>query len=222
MRRRLIVKGGFCVDGGQHQQLDKQARRLGFADLRGCLQALLDDGWSVPQLAAHLATTQAAIRAAIADHHLRQPPRRELLARQRQRAAQQRVTDRAAELGFAGVRAYLVDRVVTRAWTLEAVAAKLGAARSTLRRLLDQQQVRRVALTRRQRAAANAARGPQQQARAAQRRQARLAELGFEELGEYLRDRSVGRGWSVRRLGAELGVGHGWQDQQLTRLGLRI
>jgi hypothetical protein len=78
-----------------------------------------------------------------------------------------------------------------------------------------------VAPTRRQRAAADAAGGPKQQARAAQRRQARLAELGFPGLEEYLQDRCVGRGWSVRRLGAELGVGHGWLDGQLARLGLR-
>jgi hypothetical protein len=74
--------------------------------------------------------------------------------------------------------------------------------------------------TRRQRAAADVACGPRQQARAAQRRQARLAELGFAEVDEYLRDRSVGRGWSVRRLCGELGVGHGWLDRQLARLGL--
>jgi hypothetical protein len=86
--------------------------------------------------------------------------------------------------------------------------------------LLDQHQVRRVAPTRRQRAAA--ASGPQKELRAVQqRRQARLAELGFATLEEYLQDRCVGRGWSVRRLGAELGVGHGWLDQQLQRLGLR-
>jgi hypothetical protein len=101
------------------------------------------------------------------------------------------------------------------------VVSELGATPATVRRLLDQHQVRRVALTRRQRAAADAASGPKQQARAAQRRQARLAELGFAEVDDYLRDRFVGRGWSVRRLGAELGVGHGWLDQQLTRLGLR-
>ena len=61
------MNGGFTVDGGHHRHLDQQARRLGFADLRGCLQALLDDGWSVPQLATHLDTTQTAIRAAIKD-----------------------------------------------------------------------------------------------------------------------------------------------------------
>jgi hypothetical protein len=76
--------------------------------------------------------------------------------------------------------------------------------------------------TRRQRAAAAAASGPQEQARVVQQRcQARLAELGFEGLEEYLQDRYVTRGWSVRRLCAELDVSHGWLDQQLSRLGLR-
>jgi hypothetical protein len=129
------------------------------------------------------------------------------------------VATRVGELGFAGVRAYLVDRPAAQAWTLAEVAAELDAARSTLRRLLDHHQVRRVAPTRRQRAAGKAANGPKQQARAAQRRQARLAELGFEGLGEYLRDRYVGRGWSLRRLCAELGAGHEWVDRQLQRLG---
>jgi hypothetical protein len=218
--RRLTIKGGFCVDGRRHRHLDQQARRLGFADLRACLQALLDDGWSVPQLAAHLTTTQAAIRRAITDH--RQPPRRQQLARQRQRAAQQRAAARVAELGYDGVRAYLVDRLVTQAWTMAEVVAQLGAAPITLRRLLDHYGIRRVAPTRRQRAAAAAARGPKQQARAVQQHcQARLAELGFAGLDEYLWDRYVVQGWSVRRLCAELGVSHGWLDQQLTRLGLR-
>ena len=222
MSRRLVVSGGFCVDGGQHHQLDEHARRLGFADLRACLQTLLDDGWSIPQLAVHLGLTQAAIRRAIEDAHVRQPPRRELLARQRQRAAQQRAATRAAELGFKEVRTYLVDRLVTQAWTLEEMVGELGAAPATLRSLLDQHQVRRVAPTRQQRAVPGRGLGPRAQAHLAQqRRQARLGELGFAGIDEYLRDRHVGRGWSVRRLGVELGVGHGWLDEQLAGLGLR-
>jgi AraC-like DNA-binding protein len=217
-----MIKGGFRVDGGHNRHLHQQARRLGFADLRACLQALLEDGWSVPQLARHLGATQPAIRRAIADHHLHQLPRRQQLARQRQHAAEQRVADRAAELGFAELRAYLVDRLVTRAWTVEEVGGELDVAASTVRRLLDRYQVRRVAPTRRQRAAAAAARGPQPQPDAVrQRRHARLAELGFAEVDDYLRDRYVRGGWSVRRLGAELGVGHGWLDGQLRRLGIR-
>jgi AraC-like DNA-binding protein len=137
LRRRLVIKGGFCVDGGRDCHLQEQAKRLGFADLRACLQALLEDGWSVPQLATHLDTTQAAIRRAISDHQVRQPPRRQQLGRQRRRAAEQRAATRVAELGFGSVRAYLVDRLVTQAWTLAEVTAELGAAPATLRRLLS-------------------------------------------------------------------------------------
>jgi hypothetical protein len=220
--RRLVLNGGFTVIDSQQRHLAQQARRLGFADVRACLQALLDDGWSIPQLATHLDITQPAIRDAIEDSHVRQLPRRERLARQRQRAAQQRAATRIAELGFESVRDYLADRLVAKAWTLAQVRGELGAASPTLRRLLDHHQVRRVAPTRRQRAAATASKGPTTQPRVVeQRRRARLAELGFAALEEYLRDRCVGRGWSVRRLGAELGVGHGWLDRQLARLGLR-
>jgi hypothetical protein len=150
--RRLVLSGGFTVDDARHRHLDQQARRLGSADLRACLQALLDDGWSIPQLATHLNTTQAAIRRAIADHQVRQLPRGERLTRQRQRAAEQRVATRAAELGFESVRAYLVDRLVMQAWSLAQLVEDLGAAPATVRRLLDQHQVRRGGPTQRQRA----------------------------------------------------------------------
>jgi hypothetical protein len=174
------------------------------------------------QLASHLGTTQPVIRRAITDHHIPQPSRRQQLARQRQRAALQRATDRTAKLGFHSVQAYLVDRLVTRAWILKEVVGELGATPATLRCLLDRYQVRRVGVTERQRAAATAAVGPAKQARAVQqRRQACLTALGFAELGDYLKDRIVRRGWPRRRLCTELGVGYDWLDQQLTRLGLR-
>jgi hypothetical protein len=198
---RLLLSGGFTVTDNQQRHLQQQATRLGFANLRACLQALLDDGWSVPQLATHLDTTQAIVRGAVAKQQLQPLPRRQRLARQRQHAARQRAGDRAAKLGFAGMRVYLEDR---------------------LRRLLDHHQVRRVVLTRRQRAAATAAMGPAKQARAVQQhRQARLAELGFGGLEEYVQDRYVRRGWPRRRLCAELGVGYDWLDQQLTQMGLQ-
>jgi hypothetical protein len=140
---RLTIKGRFTVDDDRRRDLQQQARRLGFADLRSCLEALLGDRWSIPQLAAHLGTTQAAIRRAITDYHIAQPSRREQLARQRQRVAQRRAAARVAKLGFQGVRAYLVDRLAVRAWTLEEVVAELGTAPSTLRRPLDKHGVRR-------------------------------------------------------------------------------
>jgi hypothetical protein len=109
---------------------------------------LRNPGWSIPQLATHLGTTQPAVRRAIADHQVHRPSRREQLARQRQHAAQQRAADRVVGLGFPSVRAYLVDRLITKAWTLAQVRGELGAAPSTLRHLLDRYQVRRVAPTR--------------------------------------------------------------------------
>jgi len=146
--RYLALSGGFTVNDAHRRYLDQQATRLGFANLPACLQALLDEGWSIPQLATHLDTTQPVIRRAITDHHIHQPPRRQQLARQRQRAAQQRAADHAAKLGFENVRVYLVDRLITKAWTLSQVQGELGAAPTTLRRLLDRCQVRPVAPTR--------------------------------------------------------------------------
>jgi hypothetical protein len=58
-------------------------------------------------------------------------------------------------------------------------------------------------------------------ARSGSAAQARLAELGFATLEAYLQDRYVRRGWSVRRLCAELGVGYRWMATQLHQLGLR-
>jgi transposase-like protein len=86
------------------------------------------------------------------------------------------------------MRAYLVDRLVTKAWTLAQIQGELGVAPATLRRLLDQHQVRRGGADRAEHAAAVAAVGPAKQARAVQqRRQARLAELGFATLDRLAR-----------------------------------
>ena len=40
--RRLIIEGGFGVDGGRSRRLDQRARVLGFEDLHGYLQARCD------------------------------------------------------------------------------------------------------------------------------------------------------------------------------------
>jgi hypothetical protein len=47
-------------------------------------------------------------------------------ARSRRRATEQRLIERAGQLGFAGLGAYLADRVTERAWTLVQVAVELG------------------------------------------------------------------------------------------------
>jgi hypothetical protein len=133
----VVIDGGFRVNGGRYRQLEQRAGRLGFTDLRACLQALSDVGYSVPRLAEELDTTQWLVSRALNELDVRLPPRRERLAQQRQRAAQEQVTKRVAELGFMDVAAYLVDRVAERGWLLPAVVAELGAAPVTVRRLLD-------------------------------------------------------------------------------------
>jgi len=54
-----------------------------------------------------------------------------------------------AELGLPSVRTYLEDRLLTQAWTLAQVMGELGAAPATLRRLLEEHELCRVAPTRR-------------------------------------------------------------------------
>ena len=123
-------------------------------------------------------------------------------------------------LGFADVRAYLVERVVQRGWLLAEVAAELAAHRLTVHRLLDHHEIRRVRRTTAERAAVESGRRVQAvgwQARLA----ARLAELGLQDLAAYLWTRHVMQGWSVKRMRAELGVGRSWLVGELARLGLR-
>jgi hypothetical protein len=102
-----------------------------------------------------------------------------------------------------------LDRVVERGWLVSAVVAELGASPVTVRRLLDRYGVRRSRRTPGEQAAS--AHGRRVQAEGWQaRRAAQLAELGFGDLGSYLRVRYAGQGWSVRRMRDELGVGKAW------------
>lgn len=214
--RQVVIDGGFRVDDGRARRLKHQARRLGFADLHACLQAFCDAGYGVLQMARELGTTEGQVSQALGELGVRLPPRRQRLARQRRRAADERVAARVAELGFVEVREYLVDRVETRGWVLSMVVAELGAAPVTVHRLLDRYGVQRSQRTAAEQAAS--AYGRRVQARGWQaRRAARLAKLGFEDLGSYLRVR-LGQGWSVRRMRAELGVGKAWLVEQMRRL----
>jgi hypothetical protein len=193
---------------------------LGFADLHTCLQTLIDAGYSLPRLAQELGTTEWVVSQALAAFGVRLQPRPERLAKQRRRAAEERIAARAGELGFADAQAYLVDRVAERGWPMSAVVAELRADPATVGRLLDRYGVRRSRRTEREQAAL--ARGRQAQAELWQaRRMARLAELGFADLAGYLRARHVEQGWSVRRMRAELGVGKAWLVGEMRRLGIK-
>jgi hypothetical protein len=159
-------------------------------------------------------------RDTVARSGVRLAPRRQRLAAQRRRHSKQRIAARVAMLGFADVGMYLVDRVLKQGWLLAEVAAELAAHRVTVRRLLDRHGIRPVRRTIAERAASKAGLRVQSVSWQA-RRAARLAELGFADLGAYLRARHVEQGWSVKRMRVELHVGRRWLVGELARLGLR-
>jgi hypothetical protein len=191
--RRLVLAGGFVVDGGRGRRLDERARVLGFEDLRGYLQARCDAGTSVPRIAAELGVGDWQVQAALTRLRVRLAPHPQRLAAHRRRHTEQRIAARVAQLGFADVGAYLGDRVVEQGWLLAEVAAELAAHRLTVRRLLDRYGIRRVRRTAMERAAADAGRRVQSVGWQA-RRAARLAELGFTDLAAYFRARHVEQG----------------------------
>ncbi len=193
---------------------------LGFEDLRGYLQARCDAGASVSRIAAELGVRDWQVQAALSRSRVRLAPLPQRLAAQRRRYTEERIANRVAALGFADVRAYLADRVVEQGWLLAEVAAELGAHRVTVRRLLDRYGIRRVRRTPSERAAAESGRRVQAVGWQA-RRVARLAELGFADLGAYLKARHVEQGWSIKRMRTELRVGRRWLVGELARLGLR-
>jgi hypothetical protein len=151
----LVLADGFVVEGGRDRRLQERARWHGFEDLRGYLQARCDAGHSIPRIATELGVRDWQVQAALARLGVRLAPRRERLARQRRRHAEERIAARVAALGFADAGAYLVDRVVKQGWLLADVAAELAAHRLTVWRLLDRYEIRRVRRTSAERAAAD-------------------------------------------------------------------
>ncbi len=207
--------GGFAVVDGQQRRLHARARTLGFADLHGYLDARCQQQASLAQLAGELATTTPVIGRLLDHAGLQPPPPSAAAARQRRRATDQRLTLRAAELGFATLEAYLADRVAQRAWPLRRIAGELGAHPATVADRLDRHGLRR------QRPTAGHQRAAQRRAaRWAAKRQARLAELGFADMDGYLQARRAQQGWSLRRMRAELRVRRAWLEGELDRLGM--
>jgi AraC-like DNA-binding protein len=218
--RQLVVQGGFVVDDGRIRRLERHTGQLGFADLRNYLQTRCDTGHSVPRLAQELGESEWTIGQALTTLGIVLAPRPQQLALQRRRYAQERIAARVAALGFADVRAYLVDRLIEREWLLAEVAAELAADRRTVRRLLQQAGVTRRRRTAQQLAAGE--RGRRMQSVSWQtRRAARLAELGFADLSGYLQARHVEQRWSIEQIRAELRVGRSWLVAEMARLGFR-
>jgi hypothetical protein len=143
----LVVHSGFVVDHGRTRDLERRARALGFADLRGYLQARSDAGLSVPRLGEELGGSDWTIKRGLTQVGVQLPPRPQRLARQRRHATEERVAARVAELGFTGIKAYLADRLIEQAWLLADVTTELGAHRVAVRRLMDQHGIRRIRRT---------------------------------------------------------------------------
>jgi hypothetical protein len=122
------------------------------------LQARCDAGYSIPRIATELGVRDWQVQAALARSGVRLAPRPQRLAAQRRRYTEERIAARVTALGFADVHAYLVDRVVERAWLLADVAVELAAHRVTVRRLLARHGIRRVRRTPGERAAADSGR----------------------------------------------------------------
>jgi len=133
-------------------------------------------------------------------------------ARRRRTSTDQHLAARAAELGFTSLRDYLTDRAMTRRWASTSIADELGMHPATVRDRLDQHRLPRRRATRRPRRAIQ-----EQRAYWAAKRQARLAELRFADMEEYLRVRRVEQGWSLRRMLVELQVGAAWLKDQMNQ-----
>src|SRR6266540_3509553 len=157
--RRLVVSGGFRVDGGRYRQLEQRAKRLGFADLPTCLQVLSDAGYSLPRLAEKLSTTPWRVERALTDLGIQLPDRaapstvRRLLDRHGARRSRRTAGERAAaargrrvqagvwqarraarlgELGFADLASYLRVRRVAQGWSVRRMRAELRVSRTWL------------------------------------------------------------------------------------------
>jgi hypothetical protein len=214
-RRRRLRRGR-----GRAAPLERPRRALGIADLHAFLATRCQHGdTSLPQLAEELGTTVAVLRRLLSEADIQRPPQH-AGAVKRRHTTDQRMTTRAAGLGFSTLKAYLADRVVDRGWPLAEVVGEFGVHARTVRSRLNTYGLRRQRPTPRQ-AAANRHAAKQRTARWQAQRAARLAALGFADIDAYLRARRAEQGWSVRRMRAELQVDRAWLTQHMDRLGLQ-
>jgi hypothetical protein len=126
--RQLILEGGFAVDNGRDRHLEARVGALGFDDLGAYLQVRCDACHSVPRIAAELGVGDWQVQAALARRAVQLPPRAQRLAAQRRRYTEERIAARVAELSFADVQAYLLDRVVERSWLPDRGSGGVGGA----------------------------------------------------------------------------------------------
>jgi transcriptional regulator of acetoin/glycerol metabolism len=87
------------------------------------------------------------VRSLLGQAGIHRSPPKVRSARQRRHATDQHLTQRAAQLGFASLQAYLVDRVTQQAWPLTQIASELGIDRNTVRDRLDRHGLRHTTQT---------------------------------------------------------------------------
>jgi hypothetical protein len=143
---RLRITGAFAVVDRQQRRLHDYAHTLGFPDLDSFLVARCQQDAGLAQLAGELHTTIDVIRRLVAQAGTQRSPRSLRSAHQRRRATDQRLAERAGQLGFADLGAYLADRVTKRALPLTKVAGELGVDPDTVRDRLDRHGLRRPGL----------------------------------------------------------------------------
>jgi hypothetical protein len=142
-----VLNGGFTVIDGQQRRLHHRAHTLGFPDLGSYLVARCRHDASLAQLAGELDTTVDVVRRLLDQAGIHRSSPKVRSARQRRRTTDQRLTERAAQLGFVSLHAYLVDRVTRQGWPLTKVAEELGVNRDTVRDRLDRHGLRRTGQT---------------------------------------------------------------------------
>jgi len=211
----LTLKGGFTVLDPQQQRLHRHAHAQGYRDLHRYLQARAQQQASPAQLASELATTPTVIRRLLDTAGIIPSPRRVTAAHTRRTTTDQHLAARVAELGFPSLQVYLTDRAMTRRWPSTSIASELRVPPATVRDRLDQHRLPRRRTTRRPYRTIQ-----RQRACWSAKRQARLADLGFADVEDYLRVRRVKQGWSLRRMLAELHVAPAWLKGQMHRLGI--
>jgi hypothetical protein len=213
--RTLTLKGGFTVIDGDQRRLQRHAHVQGYSDLHSYLLVRAQQQASPAQLASELGTTLTVVHHLLDTADITPSPRQVTAARRRRSSTDQQLAARAAELGFPSLQDYLTDRAVTRRWPTTSIASELGVQPATVRDRLDQHRLPR------QRATIRPHRAIQRQTECwAAKRQARLVELGFADVEDYLRARRVEQGWSLRRMLAELQVGSAWLKDQMDQLKL--
>jgi hypothetical protein len=102
--RRLVLEGGFAVDGGPARHLQERAGALGFNDLRAYLQARCDAGHGIPGIATELGVGDWQVQAALTRLQTRLAPLPERRAAHRRRHTEERIAARVLELASSTCR----------------------------------------------------------------------------------------------------------------------